>query len=190
MTKAATQSKAAPGRENGSAATTFGFDLIAVAREQWEERYSDRESSSGLAALTSLMRAQQLTLAELNRLLRPFGLTFARYEALMLLSFSRNGSLSLGRIGEKLQVHQTSITNLIDKLEEDELVERIPHKSDRRAIMASLTPKGRKLGERATAVMREANFAMNGLTLPERDQLTELIRKVRIAAGDFEEAAD
>ena len=35
-----------------------------------------------MAAVTSIMRAQQILLAELDGLLRPYGLTFARYEAL------------------------------------------------------------------------------------------------------------
>ena len=53
-----------------------------------------------------------LTQPRLNDLLRPWHLTFPRYEALMLLFYSRNGSLPLGKIGERLQVHRTSITSL------------------------------------------------------------------------------
>ena len=41
-------------------------------------------------------------------LLRPYGITFSRYEALVLLTFSRRGSLPLSKIGERLQVHATS----------------------------------------------------------------------------------
>jgi hypothetical protein len=39
-----------------------------------------------MAAVTSIMRAQQILLGELDALLRPYGLTFARYEALVLLT--------------------------------------------------------------------------------------------------------
>jgi len=49
--------------------------------------------------------------------LRPFGLTFARFEVLMLLSFSTTGSLPLGKIGERLQVNPASVTNAVDRLE-------------------------------------------------------------------------
>ena len=55
-----------------------------------------------MAAVTSIMRAQQILLAELDAVLRPYGLTFARYEALVLLTFSRCGVLPLGLIGERL----------------------------------------------------------------------------------------
>src|SRR5208282_1881291 len=57
-----------------------------------------------MAAVTSIMRAQQILLAELDALLRPYELTFARYEALVLLTFSRRGALPLGVIGERLMV--------------------------------------------------------------------------------------
>ena len=70
-----------------------------------------------MRAVTSLMRVHQLVLTELDELLRPLGLTFARYEVLVLLSFSRRGALPLGKIGERLQVHATSVTPLVKRLE-------------------------------------------------------------------------
>ena len=45
----------------------------------------------------SIMQAQQIILATAEEALRPFDLTFARYEALVLLAFSRNGSLPSAR---------------------------------------------------------------------------------------------
>ena len=71
------------------------IDPIAEARRHWEARW-EAEPSRAMAAVTSLMRAQQVLMARLNDLLRPLGLTFPRYEALMLLSFTRAGALPLG----------------------------------------------------------------------------------------------
>ena len=82
-----------------------------------------------MAAVTSIMRAHQLVMARLNDELKPWELTFARYEALMLLFFSRTGSLPLGKMGTRLQVHPTSVTNLIDGLEKLGYVTRAPHPS-------------------------------------------------------------
>ena len=118
------------------------IDPIAEARRHWEARW-DAEPSRAMAAVTSVMRAQQVLMARLNALLRPHGLTFPRYEALMLLSFTRAGALPLGKIGERLQVHRTSVTNIIDKLEADGLVRRVPHAEDRRATLAEITDAGR-----------------------------------------------
>ena len=77
-----------------------------------------------MAAVTSVMRVQQIMLREVEAVLKPLGLTFARYEVLMLLSFSRAGSLPVGKMGERLQVHPASVTNAVDRLEHDGYVVR------------------------------------------------------------------
>jgi DNA-binding MarR family transcriptional regulator len=138
-----------------------------------------------MAAVTSVMRAQQVLLARLNDLLRPHGLTFARYEALMLLSFTRTGALPLGKIGERLQVHRTSVTNIVDKLEADGLVRRVPHAADRRATLAEITPAGRTLAATATGVLNEAEFGIGALGESDLDHLTTLLTGLRLDAGDF-----
>lgn len=83
------------------------LDLIAEARRQWEKRWGSSPAVP-MAAVTSIMRVEQLLMAELNELLRPFDLPFPRSEALMLLSFSKKGELPLGKVGERLQVHRMS----------------------------------------------------------------------------------
>ena len=88
------------------------FDPIDRAARIWENRFGP---SPSMAAVTSIMRAQQILLAELDALLRPYQLTFARYEALVLLTFSRRGALPLRVIGERLMVHPTSVTNIISR---------------------------------------------------------------------------
>ena len=113
-----------------------------------------------MAAVTSVSHAQQVLMARLNALLRPHGLTFPRYEALMLLSFTRAGALPLGKIGERLQVHRTSVTNIIDKLEADGLVRRVPHAEDRRATLAEITDAGRATANAATEVLNAECFGI------------------------------
>src|SRR5579863_9661399 len=125
-------------------------DLIAEARRQWLAHWGDG-ALEPMVAVTSIMRVHQIRLARLNRLLAPWGLTFARYEALMLLYYSRAGSLPLGKIGARLQVHPASVTNLIDGLERDGLVRRTPHPSDRRTTLATITDAGRARAQAATA---------------------------------------
>ena len=163
------------------------FDPIAEARRHWEERWGP-EPAPAMAAVTSVMRAQQLLIGRLNDALKAFGLTFARYEALMLLMFSKRGSLPLGKIGERLQVHPTSVTSIIDGLEEDGLVRRVPHPTDRRTTLAELTALGRRRAERATTVLNRASFWTQPLTDGELDALTQTIAKLRYEAGDFDKA--
>src|SRR5437763_8366073 len=104
-----------------------------------------------MRAATSIMRAHQLLLSRLDGILKPHGLTFARYEALVLLGFSRRGALPLSVIGARLMVHPTSVTNIIDRLVRQSLVERRPNPRDGRGVLAALTPEGRALVDRATA---------------------------------------
>ena len=88
---------------NGS----LGFDPIAEARRQWDG-HGWGTASAGMEAVTSVMRVQQLLLHSIDAALEPFGLTFARFELLALLSFTREGALPLGKIGARLQVHPAS----------------------------------------------------------------------------------
>jgi DNA-binding MarR family transcriptional regulator len=160
----------------------LGFDPIDEAARQWALRW---EAVPQMHAVTSLMRVQQLVLAELDDILRPHGLTFARYEALVLLVFSRRGSLPLGKMGERLQVHPTSVTSIVDRLEASGHVVRRPHPEDGRAVLAEITESGRRLVEAATADLVEDRFALGGVPVEQLQTLSALLRPVREAAGDF-----
>jgi DNA-binding MarR family transcriptional regulator len=158
------------------------FDPIEEAARQWSQRWAE---TPRMRAVTSLMRVHQLVLTELDELLRPLGLTFARYEVLVLLSFSRRGALPLGKIGERLQVHATSVTPLVKRLEAAELIKRSPHPEDGRAVLAAITPKGREVMQTATDAIVAARFALPSMSDAECDQLSGLLRPLRAAAGDF-----
>lgn len=138
-----------------------------------------------MAAATSIMRAQQVVLAAVDGALRPFGLTFARYEGLVLLSFSRGGSLPLGKMGERLMIHPTSVTNIIDRLEAQGLVARVPHPTDGRTTLAEVTSEGRALATRATRAVNEIALGLGMLDDHDLHELFRIIRKIRVHIGDF-----
>lgn len=149
-------------------------DPIQMARENWV-RHGWGDAEAGMAVVTSIMRAQQLILGEVERALRPFDLTFARYEVLMLLFFSRRGELPVGRIGERLQVHPASVTNAVDRLESDGLVERRPNPRDGRSVLAGITGEGADVARRATVALNTEVFEMPAL----RDREPGLFRSLR-----------
>ncbi|GAA4944997.1 MarR family transcriptional regulator [Yinghuangia aomiensis] len=158
------------------------FDPIARAAQSWERHWGP---CPPMAAITSIMRAQQILLAEADAVLKPYGLTFARYEALVLLTFSRSGALPLSKIGERLMVHPTSVTNTIDRLEKSEFVARRPNPRDGRGTLATITDKGRDVVERATAELVANDF---GLGVYDAEQCAEIFRvllPLRVDAGDF-----
>jgi len=158
------------------------FDPIERAAEIWGDRFGPADA---MAAVTSIMRAQQILLAGLDGLLRPYELTFARYEALVLLAFSRRGALPLRVIGERLMVHPTSVTNTVDRLERDGLVRRRPNPRDGRGTLAEITPGGREVVTRSTADLMAARFGMADYDPVDLAEIFTLLRGLRVAAGDF-----
>lgn len=158
------------------------FDPIDEAARQWGTRW---DGVPAMHAVTSLMRVQQLVIGRLDAILKPHGLTFARYEALVLLVFSSRGSLPLGKMGERLQVHPTSVTSIVRRLESAGLIERRAHPDDGRAVLAEITPAGRELVEVATRDLLAADFALGALSAEELEQLSGLLAPVREEAGDF-----
>ncbi len=142
-----------------------------------------------MRAVTSIMRAHQILIGRLDAMLRPHGITFSRYEALVLLTHSRAGSLPLSKIGERLQVHATSVTNVIDRLEGAGLVRREPNPDDGRGVLAVITDEGRRVAAKATAELNAARFAMGELDRADLDALFRILRELRVQAGDFDAAA-
>jgi DNA-binding MarR family transcriptional regulator len=162
----------------------LGFDPIRRAADIWRERFGPSEA---MAAATSVMRVQQLLLGEFDRICRPYGLTFARYEALVLLTFSRAGALPMAKIGERLMVHPTSVTNTIQRLEAAGFVTREPNPRDGRGTLARVTPQGRAVVDKITDELMAADFGLRVLDDDERGRLFDLLRALRVAAGDFRE---
>jgi DNA-binding MarR family transcriptional regulator len=160
------------------------FDPIREAHRQWVA-HGWADAADGMAVVTSIVRAQQILLARIDEELRGLDLTFARYELLMLLHFSRAGSLPLAKIGARLQVHPTSITSAVDRLERQYLVVREPHPTDRRTKLAVITDAGRERALEATSRLNANVFASPGISGEQADELVAILRSMRKAAGDF-----
>ena len=158
------------------------FDPIERAGELWEARIGE---SAAMRAATSIMRVQQLLSHALESAVRPHGITFARYEVLVLLSFSRSGELPLSIIGDRLMVHPTSVTNAIDRLVGQGLVQRRADPADRRRILASLTPAGRAVITAATNDLMAIDFGLGDLSAQDRDELYAALRQARRRLGDL-----
>lgn len=158
------------------------FDPIAEAARQWEQRWP---AAREMHTVTSIMRAQQLLIARLDALLKPHGLTFSRYEVLVLLTFSREGQLPMGKIGERLQVHATSVSSLIQRLLASGLVTRVQHPDDGRTYLAGITAKGREVVERATADLTADRFGIGDLDAAQLAEISAHLGILRRAAGDF-----
>lgn len=158
----------------------LAFDPLDRAGELWTERVGD---PTAMLLATSVMRVQQLVLSRLDAALKPHGITFSRFEVLRLISFSQAGRLPLSKIGERLMVHPTSVTNAIDRLEAQGLVVREPDPSDRRRTFASLTAEGVRVVEAATAALTEIGFGVDSLSAEDQRDAYAVLRRLR--ATDF-----
>ncbi len=161
------------------------FDPIAEAMRQWCAHGWD-DAAQGMGVVTSVIRAEQILSGRAEEAVRPFGLTFARYEVLMLLRFSSRGELPLGKIGQRLQVGAASVTNAIDRLERDRLVRRRVNPKDGRGVLAAITTQGRDLVQEATAALNRSLFTELELSPADADALFSLLTTLRRRAGDFD----
>ena len=159
-------------------------DPIAVARANWE-RAGWAAVADGMVAVTSVMRAHQILLARVEASLRRYHLSFSRFELLRLLAFSRTGALPIAKASDLLQVHVTSVTHAIRRLEAADLVERQPHPTDGRTTLVAITDLGRATAEAATISLNKEVFADVGMSPTESRALSAALRTLRHHAGDF-----
>lgn len=158
-------------------------DPISAARQQWRD-HGWTAAADGMALVTSMVRVQQLVMEAVDASLRPHQLTFARYEILRLLSFTRAGALPMTRLGSLLQVHPTSVTSAVDRLVKQGFVRRDRHPDDGRVVLATITDTGREVVESATTDLNRGVFESPGLEPDDVLKLTDLLTTMRRAWGD------
>jgi DNA-binding MarR family transcriptional regulator len=161
------------------------FDPIAEAMRHWRG-HGWEDAERGMGMVTSVIRVEQILAGRAEDAVRPFGLTFARYEVLMLLLFSSRGELPLGKIGQRLQVAPASVTNAVSRLEGDRLVRRRVNPDDGRGVLAAITERGRELALEATSALNTSLFDAVDLSASDIDTLFRLLGKLRQRAGDFD----
>src|ERR1700678_45907 len=157
---------------------------IATARANGE-RAGWGDVSQGMVAVTSVMRAHQILLARVETALRPYDLSFSRFELLRLLAFSHSGALPITKASDRLQVYVTSVTHAIRRLEANKLVQRVPHPTDGRTTLVQITDLGRSTVEDATVTLKEQVFCDIGISDSESHAVVSLFETLRQYAGDF-----
>ena len=100
------------------------FDVVEASRRVWLERW-DPEAASGMAVFTAILRSYQLLNDQVTSVMRSHDLTFARYEVLTWLATDPESSLTLSWISKTLRIPPATVTNIIDRLEDEKLVRRV-----------------------------------------------------------------
>ncbi|HEX3706419.1 MAG TPA: MarR family transcriptional regulator [Mycobacteriales bacterium] len=161
------------------------FDVVEASRRVWL-RHWDAEAASGMAVFTAILRSYQLLADEVNRVMRRHDLTFARYEVLTWLATDPESSLTLSWISKTLRIPPATVTNIIDRLEQDRLVRRVAHPSDARTTLAVITARGRRIAMSATADLNASVYEQIGLSEAQRRVLTDLLAELRASGSEFD----
>ena len=122
---------------------SLSFDPIDEAARQWERRWS---AVPAMHAVTSLMRVQQLVLARLDGLLKELRAELRPLRGAGAARVLLAGLAAPGEDGERLQVHPTSVTSIVQRLEAAGLVLKRPDATDGRVVLAEITDAGRAAG--------------------------------------------
>lgn len=117
--------------------------------------------------------------AQLESALGQVGLSLAKFGVLAKLA-EAGEPLALGCLADRCSCVRSNMTQLVDRLEGDKLVERVDDPNDRRSIKAALTPEGRSRYEDGVRLLDETErevFAR--LADPERTTLARLLRTLQ-----------
>jgi DNA-binding MarR family transcriptional regulator len=135
----------------------------------------------GHETLLNIYVTATLLIKETQRLLRPFGLTDAQFDVLMMLGTqSENGTLNQTELSSVLLVNRSNITGLIDRMEQAGWVRRLSDSDDRRVNLIGMTEKGKALLEEAkTVYIRRVDEITSILSLDEKNHLCEVLERIR-----------
>ncbi len=161
------------------------FDVVEASRRVWLETW-DPEAASGMAVFTAILRSEQLLHDQIKTVMSRYDLTFARYEVLTWLATDPESSVTLSWISRTLRIPPATVTNIIDRLETDELIRRVPHPTDARTTIAVITPAGRALATDATRDLNAEVYERIGLSPEKRTRLLELLAELRARGNEFD----
>jgi DNA-binding MarR family transcriptional regulator len=161
------------------------FDVVEASRRVWLETW-DPEAASDMAVFTAILRSEQPLHDQVKAVMRRYDLTFARYEVLTWLATDPESSVTLSWISRTLRIPPATVTNIIDRLEADELIRRVPHPTDARTTIAVITPEGRALATDATRDLNAEVYERIGLSAAKRNQLISLLAELRANGQEFD----
>ena len=111
----------------------------------------DRFVDSYLLAL--LAQASQAISDEFHAVARQHGVSVSEWR--VMASLVGSAPISTGRLAQVTLIKQPTLTRLLDRMETAGYVERIPHASDRRVMLVSITQAGAQAVERLIGLARE-----------------------------------
>ena len=171
------QAKRAPSREHPDGAG-FYAKLDSPRLRQVHQHFAAVRSPRRVVASAAIFRANKIVTARMDAVLNALDMTTARYELLGLLDNTEGGRLSLGELGRTTLYHPATMTYTIDGLEKRGLITRQPDPSDRRAVLAEITPEGRRLVRKATGLLDDIDWGLSEFTEDAATTLAVLLSNI------------
>jgi DNA-binding MarR family transcriptional regulator len=129
--------------------------------------------------LFAVLHASSVLESRLEARLSEVGLSLAKLAALNRLT-EAGESLPLGQLAERLSCVKSNVTQLVDRLEADGLVNRTSDPNDRRSRLAVLTEAGKAAYVKGSEIQQQAERELFGILTPsESDTLHELLGKLQ-----------
>ncbi|HCT76438.1 MAG TPA: MarR family transcriptional regulator [Micromonosporaceae bacterium] len=158
-------------------------DPVEWSREQWVAH--KQPAPDQFTAMVAILRTHQAMCSSIDSTLRTHDLTRTGYLLMTTLLLSRDGTRPLGQLSKQLMVHPTTVTLALDQLEKRKLLKRKPHPTDRRTILATLTPAGRELLDKVTKALSDTDYGLTGVSNKLSNKVVDVLRDVRGHIGDI-----
>jgi DNA-binding MarR family transcriptional regulator len=158
------------------------IESIDRTRIQWSELGEPKVPQ--FVALMSLLRAMTLVTGRVDEVLKKEGLSRTGYLIMITLRVSPGQTRPLGQLSKALLVHPTTVTLVIEQLQAAGYVERRDHPTDRRAVLASLTPAGVALVTSASQRLADIDYGLGATDDAAAERLIGELRGVRLRLGD------
>lgn len=156
-------------------------DAVDEILEQWSEERPELDTAS-LGVVVRVMALNKSLVREATSALEPLAIELFEYDVLSALR--RQGkpfALPATGLAYETGLSTGAMTHRINKLEAKGLVCRRSDNADRRSVVVSLTPAGKKLIDRAMQMrLNAADESLRSLSRRERSDLAGLLRKVGI----------
>ncbi|MFZ4827200.1 MAG: MarR family winged helix-turn-helix transcriptional regulator [Phototrophicaceae bacterium] len=126
----------------------------------------------------SFHRLRNKLIANLSVYLRGYDLTPVHVWLMHELDEAQK-PLSFSQLAEALYTSRSNLTQLVDRMESDDLVRRVPHPEDRRSVLVELTPKGQeRVKEARLARNHSIHELLSALTEAEQHALIHYLKKL------------
>lgn len=157
-----------------------GLDRDLVSATSHEFQHRGGVAHRQFAILLEVERINRLVQALAQPHLARFGLTYAGWQTLMALAYSKHQALPMTKLAKRVASHPTTLTRTIERLVRLGYVRRVHKKNDRRVTVIEILPEGEKARDAVLRARDESQFDLEGIPDDHLGELVNLLREVRV----------